>query len=346
MLPEEILHVIVKYIISNPVILESELFELHWKHSRTRLLPLSLVNHQFRRICMPFLFAYVEIRGAYGDLKKLRDWCASSKPFALSIRSIDYYCYSLEHIDILHHLLHFLTNLSQIILNDGGYLDVPLLNIISQHPVQSVVVASWKSLASSYLNQLGPCSLSKITLDSMKLLTESIEHNFVNRLQCGMQIRCLTVPPKMLVPAPNSFSNCKFTGLCELELWLSLTPEVSWLPTFIDNHPLLERIRFSITCVQWNVVPFILPFLETIVEEGLIDTVEIKAFSIARNSSTALPPSTDSLHGWHVASLWFCISKWSSGRLLDLAHSFFPQISMLSIEAPLPDTDCASMVRL
>ncbi|KAJ4488915.1 hypothetical protein C8J55DRAFT_317383 [Lentinula edodes] len=137
-----------------------------------------------------------------------------------------------------------------------------------------------------------------------------------------------------------------FSGLIELELWLNLIPELSWLPEFICAHPLLRRIRFSMSRVQWNIdriVPFILPFLNAIDEEGLADTFEFKAFSIARSSSTPFPQSTEPLCGWHVAGLWFCISEWSSRRLLQLAHTFFPQTSTLTIESPLPGSDCASI---
>ncbi|KAJ3928798.1 MAG: hypothetical protein NXY57DRAFT_1019486 [Lentinula lateritia] len=345
-LPEELIQLVVEYIVSNPAIAMPQLLEHHWKHSRTRLLSLSLTNHQFRRICMPFLFAYVEVRGAYGDLEKLKTHCVLNESFALSIRTIDYYCYSPGQIDIVHHLLHRLMNLSQVILNDGVLVDMPLLDLLSQQHIQNVVIASWKSLPSKYLSQLGPSSLSKITLDSIKLYTEGVEHELANYIHYGMQIRCLTVPPKLLVPVHNSFSTRSFSGLIELELWLNLIPELSWLPEFIYTHPLLRRIRFSMSRVQWNIdraVPFILPFLNAIDEEGLVDTFEFKAFSIARSNSAAFLSSTESLRGWHVAGLWFCISEWSSRRLLQLAHTFFPQISTLTIESPLPGSDSASI---
>ncbi|KAJ3853468.1 hypothetical protein EV368DRAFT_81560 [Lentinula lateritia] len=346
-LPEELIQLVVEYIVSNPAIVVPQLLELHWKHSRTRLLSLSLTNHQFRRICMPFLFAYVEVRGAYGDLEKLKAQCVINESFALSIRTIDYYCYSPSQIDIVHHLLHRLINLSQVILNDGVLVDMPLLDLLSQQHIQNVVIASWKSLPSKYLSPLGPSSLSKITLDSIKLYAGGVEHELANYIQYGMQIRCLTVPPKLLVTVHNSFSTRSFSGLIELELWLNLIPELSWLPEFIWAHPLLRRIRFSMSRVQWNidrVVPFILPFLNAIDEEGLVDTFEFKAFSIARSSgSAAFPSSTEFLCGWHVAGLWFCISEWSSRRLLQLAHTFFPQTSMLTIESPLPGSDNASI---
>ncbi|KAJ3782574.1 hypothetical protein GGU10DRAFT_436549 [Lentinula aff. detonsa] len=256
MLPEEILHLVVEHLVYNPASAESQLFQLHWKHSRTRLLSLSLVSHQLRRICMPFLFAYVEVRGAYGDLEKLRNQCLESKFFALSI------------------------------------------------------------------------SLSKVILDSIRLRTQAPEHDLAKYLRSGMQI--------------SSFSACNFSGLCELELWLDASPDLSWLPSFIDAHPFLERIRFSTVLVQWNAhrdVPFILPFIDAVVEEGLNDTLQIKGFSIARTSSSTASslPAADIYTGWNVAGFWFCFTKWSSGRLLHLTHSFFPQISVLSIEVPMPN---------
>ncbi|KAJ3996084.1 hypothetical protein F5050DRAFT_1808080 [Lentinula boryana] len=209
----------------------------------------------------------------------------------------------------------------------------------------NVVVASWKSLSSRSLDQLGPSSLSKVILDSIRLRSQAPEHDLAKYLRCGMQIRCLTLPSSnLLMPVFSSFSTCKFSGLCELELWLDASPDLSWLPSFIDAHPFLERIRFSTVLVQWNAnrdVPFILPFIDAVVEEGLIDALQIKGFSIARTSSSTASslPAANIYPGWNVAGFWFCFTKWSSGRLLHLMHSFFPRISVLSIEVPMPNSN-------
>ncbi|KAJ3713096.1 hypothetical protein C8R42DRAFT_299126 [Lentinula raphanica] len=347
MLPEEILHSIVEYSVSYPPTTQPQLLELHWKHTRTTLVPLSLASSQLRRICMPFLFAYVEVRGAHGELEKLRDRCNENKFFALSIRTFDYFCYSPRQIDVLHDLLLQCTNLSQLILNEGVYIDKPLLNAISQHRVNNVVVASWKSLSSKCLDQLGPSSLSQITLNSIRLRSQTTD--FVNYLHSGMQIRCLTLPisPNELnMTNYSSLNNFKFSGLRELELWLNVAPDLSWLSDFIDAHPLLERVRFSSVLVEWNAsrdVPFILPFVDALVEEGLFDSLQLKGFSISRTPGTSNTadslPSSKSYHGWNVAGLWFCFTKWSSGRLLHLVHSIFPDISVLTVEAPTPNSN-------
>lgn len=84
--PEELLDAAVKYIASDTVFLERQTFLLRWKYSVTKLLPLSIVNHQFRRICSPFLFAHIELNGPERNLEKLKDQCIANQAFAKSIR--------------------------------------------------------------------------------------------------------------------------------------------------------------------------------------------------------------------------------------------------------------------
>lgn len=83
--PEELLNAAVKYIASDTIFVERQSFLLRWKYPVTKLLPLSMVNHQFRRICSPFLFAHIELTGEK-KLEKLEDRCIANQAFAMSIR--------------------------------------------------------------------------------------------------------------------------------------------------------------------------------------------------------------------------------------------------------------------
>lgn len=85
LLPEELLHVVVGWIASDTLFIERQLPDLYWKYAAAKLLPLSVVNRQLRRICLPFLFAHVEIKDEK-DVERLNDWCFFHQTFAMSIR--------------------------------------------------------------------------------------------------------------------------------------------------------------------------------------------------------------------------------------------------------------------
>ncbi|KAF9067498.1 hypothetical protein BDP27DRAFT_1403787 [Rhodocollybia butyracea] len=334
MLPEEILYVVVSYLVSNPRFIERKSLDPHWRYdrSRSKLVSLSLANSQLRRICMPILFAYIEVRGLYGDLEKLTSHCVANQAFASCIKTIDYYCYNPDKIDTLRHLFARLNNLSHFILNQV-VLDKSLLDTVRRHSAPTVILAS-HSLTSKALSVVNTESLPDAILDYARIYDEEGEALLVKHLEFGIKVKCLTILPKLLY---KSFGLCQFRGLCELELWLASSPvDISWLPEFIDGHPLLHKIRFSNSHV-WNMnktIPFILPFIEAIETEGIVNTLELKAFSVTRNKQTA--PSMTDLSGWHVTGLWLCITEWSSGRILQLANSVFPHISTLTIGNPLP----------
>ncbi len=85
MLPEELVHAIVESLAYNPTPTELYLPEPRYKHTSSELCSLSLVNRRFRRICLPFLFSFVQTKYFKG-LQKFRDQSLSSPQFAASIR--------------------------------------------------------------------------------------------------------------------------------------------------------------------------------------------------------------------------------------------------------------------
>lgn len=87
MLPEELLYEIVLYLCFNPEFIERQLPSFRHKYARSEILSLSMASRQLRRICLPFLFAYVEIHGV-GNIGRLTAFCAVNEDFASSIRSV------------------------------------------------------------------------------------------------------------------------------------------------------------------------------------------------------------------------------------------------------------------
>ncbi|KAE9394701.1 hypothetical protein BT96DRAFT_181917 [Gymnopus androsaceus JB14] len=88
LLPEELLQTVAECLAFDTPFVERQLPVLRWKYSIIELLSLSLVNHQLRRISMPFLFAFIRIKADSTDVERLIDRCVSNKTFAASIRSL------------------------------------------------------------------------------------------------------------------------------------------------------------------------------------------------------------------------------------------------------------------
>ncbi|KAE9403085.1 hypothetical protein BT96DRAFT_990547 [Gymnopus androsaceus JB14] len=74
-LPEELLQAVLENLAYNPEFIERENPRFRWKYARSELFSLSVVSRQFRRLCLPFLFAYVEIKGK--DLRNFSEQCAT-----------------------------------------------------------------------------------------------------------------------------------------------------------------------------------------------------------------------------------------------------------------------------
>ena len=85
--PEELLQALVECIALNVIFIERQKPMLRWKYQRTELLPLSRTNRQLRRICFPFLFAYIVVNNN-ADAEKLKYQCAANEAFAASIRCV------------------------------------------------------------------------------------------------------------------------------------------------------------------------------------------------------------------------------------------------------------------
>ncbi|KAF5381127.1 hypothetical protein D9757_009441 [Collybiopsis confluens] len=348
MFPEEILHAIVAALVSRPVISE-DLLQFHWRYVRGKLLSLALASKQLRRICMPFLFAYIEVKGAHGDLEKLGEQCAANPSFAACIRTFDLYCYAPEQVDAIHYFLHRCQNISQIILNKVQ-LDESLLHILRRHSAARIALASYSLPTCKEVGWLTMKRLN-IGIDHTSIRDEKSELELAKHLECGIQLRSLTIHPNLL---HKSFSTCVFGGLCELELWLSSIPfSLSWLAEFTAAHPLLRKIRISTpsvwdTAIMARDIPLIFSFLGEARREGLADEMklQLKGFSVTRRtspeataalaSSSSLTHSAESLAGWQVTGLWLSFTEKFSSRLLQLVHSSFPQIRIMSIENPLP----------
>ncbi|KAE9394704.1 hypothetical protein BT96DRAFT_1022412 [Gymnopus androsaceus JB14] len=321
LLPEELLQTVAECLAFDTPFVERQLPVLRWKYSITELLSLSLVNHQLRRISMPFLFAFIRIKANSTDVERLIDRCVSNKTFAASIRSL---CLNenlpkvvlteaeVKKVDCL---LQHLTNLSQIGLGWVS-LDKPLLAVINRHPVPTVILIERRihGMLMRNAHELGISDLSKMVI-AYELIMDYDEgdHPLKDFLACGMQV--LHAKVKSSKP---SLGVLKLNGLRQLTLNLDTIGEslnatlLSWLPELTRSHQLLKKIQF-ITGHRWkwrnHPTPFVQPLVDAASDEGLGGT----------------------LSDWLVTGLDLSIHNQSLGPLLRLVHGLFPQIYALSL---------------
>lgn len=279
---------------------------------------------------------------------ELIDLCIANESFAEAIRYVEYtgflciavtitdeLCRTLDLKDDsyriiggnrnspIHDLLPHLKNLSQINL-DQIWLDMPLLTAIhSCDPVPTIIFQSFIFCTQRLrLSELGPFSLSKIILDD-----GDRREGFEDYLACGMRIRHLYA-----TRVDESFGAQKFHGLCELTLDEAAT--LSWLPEFAQAHPHLKKISFlSRRNFQPHdpVIPFVYPFYEDAAKQAL--NVSINRFAVTRFVQSETAPAPRPFNEWYLSGLYLYIrDKRSSGRVLQLAHSLFPRISVLTLE--------------
>ncbi|KAE9395175.1 hypothetical protein BT96DRAFT_997867 [Gymnopus androsaceus JB14] len=210
------------------------------------------------------------------------------------------------------------------------------------------------SIRSLYLDQSDRPSEEdvKITGELLHHLTNLSQIRFHSDMAFLRLINCHTVPTAVLDREHPAFSiligsdillekilldegqvynaspggviwNPNFHGLRELKLDLHMHPtlSLSWLSEFTRRHPLLKKTIFKNASSTF--VPFIDSFIKKAESEGL-----------------AVLSAPEPFSEWYISGLHLCISEWSSGKLLHLAHSLFPKISTLTIEIEF-ESECS-----
>ncbi|KAE9399217.1 hypothetical protein BT96DRAFT_994182 [Gymnopus androsaceus JB14] len=337
--PEEILQAIVESIAMGRIIPIKNCL----KYETTELLPLSMVNRQFRRICLPFLFSYAELKG-HIDLENLTALCASNKAFAASIKSID-----LNHFlfPLLSQLppSHF-PNLVQI-NSTCNQLTIPLVTAIKFHPTPAFFFESLSLPPSTALiddQLLSPSDLGKVILDHQMVTDEHQLINIGKYLSRGMRVNVLSITLNTFAtPLLNeSFGEHKFPGLRELVIIVDVGTRpftLSWLRKLAREHPLLMRIviQDSTRARTSNldffkrepIIPFIESFIDQVRNEGLVNAIGIRSFGISRRGDSISAPISEPFGDWYVSQMYFHVHEWASGHFLRLAHASFPGIDNL-----------------
>lgn len=230
-------------------------------------------------------------------------------------------------------LLPHLTNLSQINLY-GNYISLSFLAAINHHPLTTVSLTP-TTMYLSLPSQSAPSDLSKIVLNSVSVDGRPTSVGSLDSyLARGMEVTQVAV----LDYLDQSLGTQKYNGLRELELQQYGGSFVPWLPEFTRTNPCLKKITFYNHYINTLLSldspgPFMSYFLAEVLSQGLAENFHLRKYAVTRSSSSLLASSaTEPFGEWHVSGIFLRFLQWSSGRVLHVAQSLFPDISVLTID--------------
>lgn len=352
-LPEELLEAIVEHLACNTSFIESQLLEYRSKYASSELLSLSLASRQWRRLCVSFVFSYMEIPTE--DTQRFFDLCSTPNTIAPLVRTLTVvgvrpasprpFHQTEQTANALIRILPCLINLSQINFENFA-LELCLYTALQTHPAVSRIIIDGIYSLRIVMNE--DSDLSKV------IVQRAIEYegSLTPYLSRGLQVK------EVYYMAPNISLLQKFHGLSHLELTLTVALSgISWLIQFLSTHPLLRKITFTNTIVFWSHIrhetshspfpfAFILPFIGDLEKEGLGDALQLIAFTITRKKLVSGLTTSCDVHDWEVTGLNLHLHGRSTSRVFDIAHTSFQKLSMLSVHFwdPGPDNIYAPVV--
>ncbi|KAJ7579323.1 hypothetical protein C8J56DRAFT_1170041 [Mycena floridula] len=335
MLPEELLSAIVAFIPESPELYSH--FSLgsspsYYDQQRSASLwSLSLVNQQFRRICMPFLFSYVKCDNLE-DVISLRDEWLAKAPFIANIRTLQVLNCDTFSAPACAFLVELLPSLSSLVCLDinAMKIDAALLSTINHHPSLS------KVLVSVVVPLFGLSPLSKIIHKSVRMTgSPPFRSHFDKCIKLGLGIGYLALFGNI---ANDPTQGQVIMGLrnVSISLWQGLHKQrLLWLEGFVARHPDLKTLRFSnfqgqgqYLCLHSPHTPFVSRFIDDLRELGMLDTEEtLTQFMIAQPYTS----KSVNLNQWIVAGISLITNK-ATIEIIKLAHLSFPHLTSLSLD--------------
>lgn len=318
-LPEELLSRVTEFVAQNhklqmPYLLRDGISAIYFLPSflpPTAHLPvreLSLVNHQFRRLCLPFLFCNMECK----SLKVLKNLYASiqqnSTEFHLMIRTLVIRLGFMALDDgssACQTLIHLVPLLPSLQVLDIGYISLTsnFLSIVNAHTtLQTVKTSLYQPL--NGIQGLKP--LSKIVLTNFgeqHWLNAALEHDIAHR---GLRVEGTYLK---FTPPPNR--SRVLPGLKNLHIDIShpawIPVDISWLSALVSRHPQLEEIILS-TFTYAEPLPPGYPFIQQLTplhSQASISFIGMVRQDVyARGDTEHKAKVTDpSFKGWGVCSM-------------------------------------------
>ncbi|KAJ7777362.1 hypothetical protein B0H16DRAFT_955542 [Mycena metata] len=317
-------------------------------YSTAQLHSFSLVCHQSRRLCRPWLFSCLKITHT-DQLRLLENKCLVDNDFANVIKRLN-----LARVDspeprtddsdvkttkriyryapnILPALLRCLQSLEWLDLS-AAQIDSRLLSALNSHPALTTV-----AVCDNNLQALRALFVST-TLSMSKIRVHSILSDFSLTLRSSALRSVMTRSPRLVHLSLRDSSNIKdgpsgslfLPGLERLgiKMYPEPTHPMAWLQAFVAQHTSLQVINFSGVGSNWRQnsdVAFPLQFYDAVERQALTRTIALNAFSISR-----LPAA--SLRGWPVTELEMTIAKSAGVSGLRIASSLAPNASLLIIQ--------------
>ncbi|KAJ4464278.1 hypothetical protein C8R41DRAFT_860181 [Lentinula lateritia] len=296
------------------------------KRVSSELITLSVLNRQFRRISLPFLFAFVTLKHLE-DVEKFLQMCLVNPTLGSTIRVIKldemHFSKKSGH-DELCRLLPHLTRLTCVDLQ-GSTSSVTLLNTVNQHPSISTMIVDSLYGLDNLPPPLSSLNLSKVVVECGRISHPGLETSYVRGLEV---YRLVVFQPESL---KEEFGNSRFQGLHEISLVMNRHPLfLEWLPRLASSHPHLKKVIIADISNQKmkytsDTIPFILPFIQKSSQQGLDTTFSITRLVITRALSCSL-----STPEWRVTELDMNVQS-SLLVILPLVASCFPYIHTLGV---------------
>ncbi|KAJ3969549.1 hypothetical protein EV361DRAFT_341307 [Lentinula raphanica] len=322
-LPNELVHLIIDYIAYTPIFPLSTSHSL-FKYTSPELLALSETNWRLRRVCLPLLFANIEIRYTR-DVEKLKEHLVLlskyTKILFLDVKSHYRVSFSETGEQIL---LQILPQLEQLCHVELCYCPTitNLFKAILAHPkITSVLVHQLPH------ESMHDSDLSKVILNEQNLFSPPSDAHFENCLKHGMRVMELQLYESEIL-APE-FELMTFPGLTKIEIIGFLPASFSWLSVLSSTHPTLNELQLSQLsgCKRdftRHTPPFISSFLTESQRLNLQKSLKVREIGIRRTS-------TQFSQGCYVMRLTLAVASTSLLDILTLVVTSFPKLEALTL---------------
>ncbi|KAF5390391.1 hypothetical protein D9757_005228 [Collybiopsis confluens] len=330
LLPEELLCKIIESFAYLPQsLLDDTPPDFEFKCVSSELRSLSMVDKRIRRVCLPFLFAYVRVRDAeqlegrdYSnpcilDLIKhvhlLYAWSGNSQDLSL-LRDTLPQLKHLSCIDLTHNPLW-------INLTNGG--ESALIGTVLDHSSSMVLIKSFWLLPRD----------TPIAIDLSKIVVLRGEYSS-NPIRPSASSCAYVSELDVLGDDQTDFWLYVYRGLRLLRLY-DHTSSMAWFPAFTSDHPFLSHVVFNYD-IEHNFRHHSLPFLDSFVDMSRQigpENFTLQYLILTRTRSHPLSASsldTMPFRNWHVSKLGIFICS-SSVEVLSLISTSFPHLDELSI---------------
>ncbi|KAJ7593804.1 hypothetical protein C8J56DRAFT_1160573 [Mycena floridula] len=303
-----------------------------YHHVPREVYMLSLVSHQFRRICFPFLFSYIKCT----DLALLEQDCLANISFAGCIRTLDVSVPDLAESDLVR-LLPLLESFVWLELH-GTELTPALLAAINEH-------STLKTVAIRHLPQ--PLVKTALSLDKVLVHTNRRYANDILPIQQRhIRILCWSVrgfpleTRLLLRDLRQLHFDARSRDMDSFTL--------DWFQEFIGHHPNLTKITFTSVWKDCSMgKQHISTFLDALEPQSL--RYDLSGFDITR---ALMKSNSDMRSGqWEVTGLTFSFGERPSHeslfKTLSLAGIMFPKVSSLGFywqSVPIHVDTCVSLL--